>query len=208
MQAASPEDLGTSSVRVSEASQLAEASTRVSAETDTAEPNTAESDTAAQPLAEGLQASLAQADAEHSPAELATSEPEHTVSEASEQPISSDADADAAESEVHSEADTETSESEDNDDLLAQLSESMWASLRPEAQSREALGPPSTSGRELKAAGTNSVLSAALLKDQYLPEFRPDHKRLCGQFCPILTVFESLLLLLLLLQLLTLFTML
>lgn len=199
MQAASPEDVDTSSVRVSEASQLAEASTRISAEPDTA----------AQPLAEDLQASLEQADAERSPAELATPEPEHTVPEASEQPISSDADADAAEGEVHSEADTETSESEDNDDLLAQLSESMWASLRPEAQSRDALEPPSTSGRELKPAGTNSVLSAALLKNQYLPEFRPNHKRLCGRFCPILTVLELLLLLLqLLLQLLTLLTML
>lgn len=72
-------------------------------------------------------------------AELATPASDHPSEQSSDQQLSSD--------DANSEAETEASDSDDTDELLAQLSQSMWASLRPETHAQQSQEPPSTSGR-------------------------------------------------------------
>lgn len=64
-----------------------------------------------------------------------------------------------------SEAEAAASESEDEEGLLAQLSESMWATLRPQQQqSQELHSQPSTSGRATAGKQTSSLPGARLMQ--------------------------------------------
>lgn len=150
--AASPDQSADVDRQKSEAEQAANTSTITSAETGPAAPQ----------VAEALLASIQQADTDETAAELASplpavaisSDQRHNSNSANSE-AESDSDTDAS-----SEAGTEACESDDSDQLLAQLSESMWASLRPEPLSQHSSGLPSSSGQAQDAGGQLQPLSA------------------------------------------------